>query len=153
MEDSVTDPIAMNDSASLSLGQRLHQVSLILAMFVGSVAMWAGSPALWLYVAGRSGKVSESQMGAFLMVIVGIPVTMILIGKLLTRLDGRYTDHFGQASETKIAAARWLRSVRGGGEEEQPTMLDKVLVVAVGLAFIAVGIWFAFFSAGSQFRG
>lgn len=149
----MTDPIAMNKSASLSFGQRLHQMALILAMFLGSVAMWAGSPALWLYLAGRSGKVSESQMGAFLMVIIGIPVTMILIGKLLTRLDARYTDHFGQASETKIAAARWLRSVRGGGEEEQPTMLDKVLVVAVGLAFLAVGIWFVFFSAGSQFRG
>jgi hypothetical protein len=153
MDDTVTDPMTLNNRPSLSLGQRAHQLSLIVAMFLGSVAMWAGSPALWLWLAGRSGKVSESQMGAFLMVIVGIPVTMVIIGKLLTRLDGRYTDRFGQTSETKIAAARWLRSVRGGGEEELPTMLDKVLVVAVGMAFLAVGTWFVFFSAGSQFRG
>lgn len=151
MDDSVTtEPLGVQDSGRLSLGQRLHQASLVTAMFVGANAIWAGAPALWLWLAGRTGKVSESQMGALVMVIVGIPATMIFIGKILARLDHRYTTYFGQASETNIAAARWLRSVRGGGEEEPPTMLDKVLVIAVAFGLLAVGAWFVFFSAGSQ---
>ncbi|MFT4034257.1 MAG: hypothetical protein QM679_01625 [Patulibacter sp.] len=149
MDDSLPEAAA-DPARPLTAGQRLHQVGLVLGMFFGSIAMWAGAPALWLWLAAQFSKVSASGMKQYLMVIVGIPVTMVLIGKLLTRLDNRYTDHFGSRSETNFAAARWLRSVRGGGEFEPPTMLDKVLVVAVGLAFVAAGVWFAFFSGGSQ---
>jgi hypothetical protein len=153
MDNSVSEPMPASENRSLSLGQRFHQLALILGMFLGSVAMWAGSPAFWLWLAGRFSKVSQSQMNMLLMVIIGIPVTMVMIGKVLSRLDHRYTHAFGTPQDTNFAAARWLRSVRGGGEFEQPTMLDKVLVVAVAMAFLAVGTWFVFFSHGSQSRG
>ncbi len=85
-------------------------------------------------------------MNTLLMVIIGIPVTMVLIGKSSTRLDSATPDRFGTRSETKNAAARWLRSVRGGGETEPPTMLDKVLVVAVGSRSSPSARGYVFFS-------
>jgi hypothetical protein len=151
MDDSVTEPLAMDDHASSrSAGQRVHQGLLVLAMFLGSLAMWAGSPALWLYLAGRFSKVSTSSMGTFLMVIIGIPVTMVLIGKVLARLDAVYTERFGRTQNTRNSAARWLHSARGGSQEEPPSMLDKVLVVAVAMAMITTSVWYVFLSHGSQ---
>lgn len=122
-------------------------------MFLGSVAMWLGAPAFWLWLAGRSGKVSETSMSSLVMVLIGIPVTMVLIGKLLTLLDHRYTDGFGKRVSGARSPARWLHSLRGGHVEEQPSMLDKVMVVSVTLAMLSVGVWFAFFSKGMAFHG
>lgn len=136
----------------MTASRRILQVGLVAAMFLGSIAMWAGSPALWLWLASQGGLVSQSSMNSLLMVIVGIPVTMVLVAKLLARLDARYTESFGRAQTTRLSAARWLHSVRGGTDQEQPSMLDKVMVVSIGLAMLCFGIWFAFFSSGSQAR-
>lgn len=133
--------------------RRLEQLALVLSMFLGSIAMWLGSPVLWLWLAGRSSKVSSTAMTSLLMVLIGIPVTMVLIGKLLSRIDHRYTDTFGTSVSGQRSPARWLHSMRGGSVVEQPTMLDKVMVLSVGLALLLVGIYFVFFSAGTQFRG
>lgn len=133
--------------------RRLEQLLLVLSMFIGSIAMWLGSPALWLWLAGRSSKVSSTAMASLLMVLVGIPVTMVIIGKILSRLDHRYTAHYGTSETGAHNPARWLASMRGGGHTEQPTMLDKVMVLSVGLALITVSIFYVFFSTGSQFRG
>lgn len=144
-----TDEFA-GPSEPIGFAGRIEQGLLVGAMFVGSIGMWAGAPAFWLWLAGRSGKVSESAFGAFVMVIIGIPVTMVIIGKFLTRLDTRYTDRFGRHETRRISAARWLHSMRGGGEQVPPSMLDKVLVMSVALAFAAFGLWFVLFSHGSQ---
>ncbi len=77
---------------------------------------------------------------------------MVLVAKVLARLDARYTESFGRAETTRLSAARWLHSVRGGTDQEQPSMLDKVMVVSIGLAMLCFGLWFAFFSSGSQAR-
>lgn len=135
-------------------GGRLQQLALIIAMAVGSVAMWAGSPALWIWIASNMSSVSQTAMSSLLMVLIGIPVTMVIIGKGLAKLDSRYSAVYGKHHGGRGAyAARWLHSARGGGDEDPPTMLDKVMVVSVGLALLLVGIWFVFFSGGAAFRG
>ena len=79
---------------------------------------------------------------------------MILIGKVLSRVDHRYSGLFGRGdAEDQHAYARWLHTMRGGAESEPPTMLEKVMVISVGLALLAVGTWYVFFSEGSAFTG
>jgi hypothetical protein len=122
-------------------------------MFFGSVMMWLGAPALWLWVAGRSSKVTASTMGQMVMVLIGIPVTMVLIGLVLARIDVRYTDRFGTPPSGARSPARWLQSMRGArghDEDDPPTMLDKVMIISISLALLCDGIYFVFFSAGSQ---
>lgn len=123
---------------------------LILAMLIGSIVMWTAAPALWLWLAGRYSQVSQSDMNSLLLVLIGIPTTMVLIGKLLSRIDAFYTAQFGTSDDSRIAAARWLHSLRGGSDAEPLTMLDRVLVLSVALALVAGAIWFVFFSHGSQ---
>lgn len=118
-------------------------------MFLGSVGMWLGAPVLWLWLAGRNSAVSQTAMGSLLLILIGIPVTMVAIGKVLTRIDKRYTANFGRG-EALNERARWLHGVRGDGQE--PTMLDKVMVLSVGLALLLVGVWFVFFSGGTAAR-
>ncbi len=115
-------------------------------MFLGSIGMWLGAPVLWLWLAGRNSAVSQTAMGSLLLILIGIPITMIAIGKVLSRLDDRYTERFGRGEAINNRAA-WLHGVRGDGEE--PTMLDKIMVVSVAIALLIVGAWFVFFSGGS----
>lgn len=141
-------------SATTSTGGRVQQVLLIFTMAIGSVAMWAGAPALWIWIASQSGSVTSTAMSSLLMVLIGIPATMIVIGKGLAKLDHRYTDRYGTHHGGRGAtAARWLHSARGGLEDDPPTMLDKVMIVSVGIALALVGIFFVFFSSGTLRRG
>lgn len=147
---SVPGPGVRAHPTATAFGRHLEQVALILVMFIASIVMWTGAPALWLWLAGRYSRVSQSDMNSLLLVLVGIPTTMVLIGKLLSWIDGVYTAHFGTRDETHIAPARWLHSLRGGRETEPLTMLDRVLVFSVALALLAGLLWFAFLSQGSQ---
>ena len=118
-------------------------------MFLGSIGMWLGAPVLWLWLAGRNSAVSSTAMGSLVLILIGIPATMIGIGKILARIDDRYTAKFGRGQAINDRAA-WLHGVRGDGEE--PTMLDKIMVVSVGLALLLVALWYIFFSGGSAAR-
>lgn len=130
-------------------GSRLEQLGLVATMFVGSIGMWLGAPALWLWLAGRGSAVSQTAMGSLVLILIGIPVTMIGIGKLLARVDNRYTARFGRGQGLNDRA-RWLHGVRGDGQE--PSMLDKIMVASIGLLFLLLAIWFVFFSGGSANR-
>lgn len=130
--------------------RRIRQLLYVCAMVVGSVAMWLGSPVLWLWLAGRTGKVTGVSMGSIVMLIGGTIVTIIILGKMLARLDSAYTARFGLTDTGARSPARWLRSLRGGNIEEQPSMLDKVMVPSIGAALLVVGVYFAFFSTGVQ---
>jgi hypothetical protein len=132
--------------------RRVEQFALVVSMFVGSIGMWLGSPVLWIWLAGRTSKISTTAMGSLLMILIGIPVTMVLIGKILARLDARYTASFGTTVSGARSPARWLHSMRGGNIVEQPTMLDKVMVLSVSIALLAVGTWYIGFSGGSAAR-
>lgn len=131
-------------------GSRLEQIGLVALMFVGSMGLWLGAPALWLWLAGRNSAVSQTAMGSLVVILIGIPATMIAIGKLLARVDDRYIRRFGRGQAINDRA-RWLHGVRGDGEE--PSMLDKVMVVSVGIALLLVGAWFIFFSRGTAAQG
>lgn len=113
-------------------------------MFLGSIAMWLGAPALWLWLAGRNSAVSSTAMGSLVLILIGIPITMIGIGKVLARIDDQYTAKFGRG-ERLNERARWLHGVRGDGEE--PSMLDKVMAISIGLLLVLLGVWFLFFSS------
>ncbi len=132
------------------MARRTEQGGLICAMAVASFLMWTAVPAMWLWIGGRFSSVSRSDMSSMVIVLTGIPATMILIGLGLGRLERRYLERFGGEGATRVVGARWLRSLRGSDEPEAVTVLDKIMVVNVALAVATVSIWFFFFSGGSQ---
>jgi hypothetical protein len=122
---------------------------LILLMAAGSIAMWVAVPVAWLWLASRLSEGSQPSLGPYVLVIVGIPVSMLVIGKLLARLNGAYAAVTGRSSRVRVILP-WQRSMRDTpGSGRETTVLDVVMVVSVALAVVAFGIWF-FLLAGSS---
>jgi hypothetical protein len=125
---------------------------LILLMAAGSVILWIGIPVGWLYLASQLVDSSQPTLGPYVLVIVGIPVTMAIFGKFLFKLDRVFERVTGRESVTDFRPP-WLKSMRGERESSrQLTVLEGVMVVSVTLAVLAFGLWFALF-AGSSLPG
>jgi hypothetical protein len=125
---------------------------LIVLMAVGSVFLWIGIPVGWLYIASRMVKTSQPTLGPYVLVILGIPITMVIVGKLLFKLDSVYSNLTGQASEVQVRAA-WLKSMRGERTTaRRMTVLEMTMIISVSLAVLAFGAWFFLF-AGSSLPG
>jgi hypothetical protein len=125
---------------------------IVALMALGSVFMWLGVPTLWLLLASRLTSSQEPRMGIYALVLVGIPLTMVLVGKglaALNRLYGRVTGR--TPTTTRRITSPWLRSLRGerdSGREVQ--VLDIVMIWSVGIALLCMAVWFFGF-AGSPF--
>jgi hypothetical protein len=136
----------------VSPGARLAGALLIALMAIGSVVLWIVIPVGWLYLGSHLTSSSQPSLGPYLVVIVGIPVSMFLMGKLLARLNGVYGQVTGKGSSVRVQLP-WMRSMRGERDAEHPrTVLDVVMDCSVAVAVVVFAIWFFFF-AGSSLPG
>jgi hypothetical protein len=133
-------------------GRGFVALLLILLMAVGSIAMWVVVPVGLVYLASQLQSGSNPSLGPYVVVIIGLPVGMVIIGKLLGRLDRYYHKVTGTERDVRVQVP-WMRSMRGERESGRPfRMLNVVMVVSVGLAGICFGLWF-FLLAGSSLPG
>jgi hypothetical protein len=133
-------------------GARLAAVLLIALMAIGSVVLWIAIPLGWLYIGSQLTSSSQPSLGPYVVVIIGIPVTMFLVGRLLARLNGVYGQVTGKTPNVRVRLP-WHRSLRGEREGSHPrTVLDVVMVCSVALALLAFAVWFFVF-AGSSLPG
>ena len=131
------------------MARRFVGVLLIAVMAVGSLLLWIGVPVGWLYLASRVADSSEPSMGPYVMVLVGIPATMILVGKALAALDRTYGRVTRTAPQTRVQAP-WHRSMRGDRRSARPrSVLDVVMVCSVALAVVCFAVWFFLFAGSS----
>ena len=122
---------------------------LILLMAIGSIVLWLGIPLGWIYLVSILFDSSQPSMTAYVMVIVGIPLTMVVMGKLLSRLNRVYGEVTGTTPQVRVVMP-WHRSLRGERDSGYPTtILDIVMVISVGLALICFAIWFFAFAGSS----
>jgi hypothetical protein len=122
---------------------------LILLMAAGSIAMWVVVPVAWLYLGSQMQKGSTPSLGPYLLVLVGIVVSMVIIGKLLGWLDRVYAIVIGVHRDKRIQAP-WHKSMRGErGSGRERTVLDGVMIVSVSLALLVFGVWFFAFAGSS----
>lgn len=127
----------------------LVRALLIGVMAIGSIAMWVAVPIAWLYLASRLSEGSQPTLGPFVMVLVGIPASMVAIGKLLSALNRYYARVTGTAAQVRVQMP-WHKSMRGERESTRPrSVLDVVMVISVTIALVAFGLWF-FLIAGSS---
>jgi hypothetical protein len=91
-------------------------------------------------------------MGPYVLILVGLVVGMMAVGKLLGALDcyhGRITG----LDDGKPEQAAWMKSMRGDRERKRRrSVLDSVMIISVGVALLLFGIWFFAF-AGSSLPG
>ena len=131
-----------------SLGRNVAAATVFLAMLLAAFSLWTLIPLGWVYIAS---KVSHSQfpsMGPYMIVVVGIIVTVLVDAWLIGRLNSLYIRLTGTNSVAAVRPA-WLRSMRDSGSlPSSVTVVEAVLMGSVLLAALALTIWF-FFAAGS----
>jgi hypothetical protein len=133
-------------------GTNFAKVALIALMAVGSIFLWIGIPVGWLWIGSQfqSGS-GQASFGLYLGVLLGIILSMVVMGKLLQGLNGAY----GRLTGSEVVRVRlpWHRSLRGENEgRPQRQILDVVMVVSVMTAGFVFLVWFLFF-AGSSLPG
>jgi hypothetical protein len=133
----------------MAAGRILLAALLVALMAIGSVVLWLGIPVGWLYLASRIVKSSQPSLGPYVLVLVGIPVSMIVVGKALSRLNRAYGDVTGTTPTGRMRNP-WMRSLRGERDSGRPrTVLDVVMVWSVALALLSLAIWFFVFAGSS----
>ena len=122
---------------------------LVLIMALGSVVMWIGVPLGLIYLASRIADSSTPSAGPYLLILLGLPVGMALVGKclgILDRLHGRLTGRLDGGPRR----ATWLRSMRAERTStHRGGVLDQVMIVSVGLALLVFVVWFFGFAGSS----
>ena len=142
---------AGHSSSGSSIGPHRHLAGfgLVLVMAAGSIFMWLVSPIGWLWIASRMTSSSQPSLGPYALVLVGMVVTAVIIGKLLgvvnrahMRVTGRLTDKRDHAS--------WNRSMRGERRAVNDRgVLEQVMLISVGCALVLFGIGFFGFAGSS----
>lgn len=131
------------------VGRRLLAALLIALMAIGSIVLWLGIPVGWLYLVSRLVKSSQPSMGPYVLLIIGIPASMIVVGKALSKLNRVYGEVTGTTPTTRVRSP-WMKSMRGERDSgRERTVLDVVMVWSVALALLCFGIWFFAFAGSS----
>jgi hypothetical protein len=123
----------------------------VLLMAVGSVLMWLGVPLGLIYLASQLADTPNPSLGPYLLVLIGLPLGMALVGKGLGALDRLHTRLTG--IDTDQYRPGWTRSLRGERQAvRRGGVLDRVMIVSVAVAVVAFTVWFFAF-AGSSLPG
>ena len=121
---------------------------LIVAMALGSVAMWIALPVGLVYLASQLTDSTQPSLGPYLLILFGLPVGMAVIGKGLGKLDRMYAAAGGEVPQRYRPG--WTRSMRAGRDEGRKwSILDRVMLVSVVLCCIAMAVWFFGFAGSS----
>ena len=121
---------------------------LVLLMAVGSIVMWIGVPLGLIYAASQLAGSSRPSAGPYLLILVGLPIGMAIVGKLLGMLDRLHGRLTGRREERHRAS--WLRSMRAERTStREGGVLDTVMIVSVALAVVAFAVWFFAFAGSS----
>jgi MFS family permease len=137
--------------ARKSVGPHRHLagVLLVLLMAAGSIVMWLASPLAWLWIASRMTSSSQPSIGPYLLVLVGMTVTAVVIGKLLGSVNRAHMRVTGRLDDRREHAT-WNRSMRGERTSTRDRgVLDSVMMISVSVAFVLFGIWFFAFAGSS----
>jgi hypothetical protein len=126
-------------------------IMLVALMALGSVVMWIGVPLGLIFLASKLADTPNPSMGPYLLVLIGLPIGMAIIGKGLGALNRAHIRLTG----TEVDAYRpgWTRSMRGERQvDRRGGVLDRVMIISVALAGVAFAVWFFGF-AGSSLPG
>jgi len=126
----------------------LRKAAIIALMAVGGLAMWIANPVLWLWATSSLQDGTQASMGPYALMLVGIVLTCVAIGKGLAMLNRYYARVTGSTPTVRVVVP-WRRSLRGGRSQRRETdgrlpvsVLDVIMVVSVVLAVASFGTWY-----------
>jgi hypothetical protein len=131
-----------------SLGRNLAATAVFLAMLLAAFSLWTLIPLGWVYIASKASQSQFPSIGPYMLVIIGIIVTVLVDAWLIGRLNDLYVRVTGS---NRLVATRpgWLKSMRDAAPiQNSVTVVEAVMMSSVMLAALALVTWF-FLLAGS----
>ena len=126
-------------------------IMLVALMVVGSVVMWIGVPLVLVYIASKLADTPNPSLGPYLLIIIGLPIGMAVVGKGLGALNRAHIRLTG--AEVDEYRPGWTRSMRGERTvSRRGGVLDRVMIISVAVAALLFAVWFFGF-AGSSLPG
>jgi hypothetical protein len=129
---------ALDTRADLSAGDRVVAAFLWILMAIGSVAMWVGVPAGFLYLAG---KVTSDQTQHIMLSVLGVPFAIIIWARGLFWLNRLHM---------RVTMPRLMREIEEQDPDEEPRVirgpLEPLLVGSLVVALLVMVVWFFFFA-------
>jgi hypothetical protein len=117
-------------------------------MLLGSLAVWTVVPLLGLWVASQlaGSHAYGPQLGTApaLAAILGIPVLMILLGRLLRQVESVYLRVTGSTRAGRVPL--WRRSVSDSKQAPRASVLDAIMTLSVIISGISFLAWFFLFA-------
>lgn len=129
-------------------GRSLAAGLVFVAMLLAALSLWTAIPLSWVYIGS---KVSETQFpsgGPYMVVAVGIVVSILIVAWLIGRLNQLYVRITGT---NRLAPMRpsWLKSMRDTAPVgSSVTVVEAVMMGSVVIAACCLTAWF-FLRAGS----
>jgi hypothetical protein len=134
------------------LASRLGTTGLIVLMSIGGFAMWIVTPIAWLWIGSQLTESRRPDGTLYVLVAVGILVTMTVLGLLLGRLNRIHGAVTGRITATTRRNERlaWTRPQSASEEGRAPVnALEVIMVVCVVVAGILFFVWFFLFAGSS----
>ena len=120
---------------------------VVLAMMVAALSLWTVIPLTWVYIGSQIADSQFPSGGPYMIVFIGIVVSILIIAWLLSRLNGLYIRITGTNTMAPMRPA-WLKSMRDEPAHRGTTVMEAVIVASVLMAVLALVVWF-FLLAGS----
>lgn len=128
-------------------GLRVRAMLLVAGMALGSVVLWFGIPAFWVFVGAQISSPGTPSMAPIALVLLATPVSMVFFAPLLGRLDHAHRELRGSLREGPRRAA-WNTSMRDARTKDNDDgVLERVMIASVVVAGALAGIYFAFFGS------
>jgi len=114
-----------------------------------TINIWTGAPVLALWVGSRVVGRGTLSMGAVGVVLLVLAVVEFCLAVALTWLNNVYDELIGRPRIEQRAT--WLRSMRAEAEGHVSarvgiTLLERIVMINVYLAVIALLVWYVFFA-------
>ena len=124
------------------------KAGLIALMAFGALSMWILNPAIWLLITAHLQSSTQPRMGPYALMLVGIILTCVAIGKGISTVHRHYERLTGTVPTVRIILP-WRRSLRGGRSQRRETdgrlptnALDVIMVLSVVLAVGVFTTWY-----------
>ena len=122
---------------------------VVAVMVLGAFSMWTVIPFGWIWIGSKISDTQQPSGGPYMVVFVGIVVSIITMAWILARLNRVYVRLTGSHRLPGRYLPAWKKSLSDERNTlHGPSMLESVILASVLLAVVAMAIWF-FIAAGS----
>lgn len=134
-------PVVRGPAGLARLGRPAAQAGLLAVMVIGCLSLVTAIPAAWLWLASQLADSYVHVSGAlYLMVGIGIPVSMAIGGKLLAHVGALYERV--RATRPRSVPDAWRRSLRDGRSSSAPVCaIDVISTATAAAAVLALAVY------------